>query len=423
MVLQDVNTSQVAREEALRRLQKEYPEYLGNIDLEKTSSEDLAEAIKKVNDEFERKIRLTAAQRILTEQYEQVAKAQKEVFEAELEYRRKAQEVDNVETAGGNPMLKDRNAILERYRNNISKANGDLEEQNNKYEKIYNHLIKQGLQITDNGDVTDGITASEEGRAEAVQKVTEEEKLTAAELKKQQQIEEQINRILFNRKTPQQQIKQLESDIAMLKSTGEDISREDYLLLLQKEDQLELIREKYKKIQESAERIEEIQDKLTDKQRDQLGTARLFSDTMSEIAFNAKNTGDILEDSAKRFGQQIASDLIYYLLWLAVTQGAGDFAGGSPIFSLFGRGLKLPGFAEGGSFTVPGGSGGTDSQVVAFKATPGEHVSVSTPEQAGNSDVAQRLDTIIGLLKKGGNFKVKGNDLALMMDEINRRAT
>ncbi|MGD9597620.1 MAG: hypothetical protein AB7G76_06285 [Steroidobacteraceae bacterium] len=38
----------------------------------------------------------------------------------------------------------------------------------------------------------------------------------------------------------------------------------------------------------------------------------------------------------------------------------------------------LFGFANGGSFKV-GGTGGTDSQVVAFRATPGERVSVATP--------------------------------------------
>jgi len=38
------------------------------------------------------------------------------------------------------------------------------------------------------------------------------------------------------------------------------------------------------------------------------------------------------------------------------------------------------GFATGGTFNV-GGSGGTDSQIVAFRATPGEHVAVSTPQQ------------------------------------------
>lgn len=44
----------------------------------------------------------------------------------------------------------------------------------------------------------------------------------------------------------------------------------------------------------------------------------------------------------------------------------------------------LPGFATGGSFTV-GGSGGTDSQVVAFRATPGETVSINTPNQGGGN--------------------------------------
>jgi len=45
-------------------------------------------------------------------------------------------------------------------------------------------------------------------------------------------------------------------------------------------------------------------------------------------------------------------------------------------------GVPLPGFATGGAFTV-GGSGGTDSQTVAFRATPGERVTVQTPGQQG----------------------------------------
>ena len=35
----------------------------------------------------------------------------------------------------------------------------------------------------------------------------------------------------------------------------------------------------------------------------------------------------------------------------------------------------------GGSFTVPGSTGGADSSMVAFRATPGERVSVQTPTQ------------------------------------------
>ena len=43
---------------------------------------------------------------------------------------------------------------------------------------------------------------------------------------------------------------------------------------------------------------------------------------------------------------------------------------------------ELFGFANGGRFVV-GGAGGMDSQLVAFKASPGEEVSVRTPQQRG----------------------------------------
>jgi len=57
-------------------------------------------------------------------------------------------------------------------------------------------------------------------------------------------------------------------------------------------------------------------------------------------------------------------------------------------------GIPLPGFATGGSFMV-GGQGGTDSQLVAFKASPKERVTVQTPGQqmagqSGASPPAQR---------------------------------
>lgn len=47
------------------------------------------------------------------------------------------------------------------------------------------------------------------------------------------------------------------------------------------------------------------------------------------------------------------------------------------------------GFMTGGSFTV-GGSGGMDSQLVAFRASPGETVSVQTPEQYRKGDPNRR---------------------------------
>ncbi|PLU83526.1 hypothetical protein BMJ22_04060, partial [Sinorhizobium medicae] len=51
--------------------------------------------------------------------------------------------------------------------------------------------------------------------------------------------------------------------------------------------------------------------------------------------------------------------------------------GGGGIFGLIG---SLFGFANGGSFKV-GGAGGADSQIVAFRASPNERVSVTKPGQ------------------------------------------
>lgn len=54
------------------------------------------------------------------------------------------------------------------------------------------------------------------------------------------------------------------------------------------------------------------------------------------------------------------------------------------------------GFMTGGSFTV-GGTGGADSQMVAFRASPGEQVSISTPTQVRKGDPAQQRS-----LQEGG---------------------
>lgn len=120
--------------------------------------------------------------------------------------------------------------------------------------------------------------------------------------------------------------------------------------------------------------------------------ARTGDDAFKKLIFNNEKLGD----SLKTLGRQILE--VIYNMTLAQTFQAGIGSIGSSILSgigsVFGGGsggmtpvpAQLPsiptfgGFAEGGSFQV-GGSGATDSQVVAFKATPGEKVSIQTPQQ------------------------------------------
>lgn len=93
--------------------------------------------------------------------------------------------------------------------------------------------------------------------------------------------------------------------------------------------------------------------------------------------------------------RQFFQDLFSQLLRLAANQlfsqligsliGGGGGGGGLGALLGGGGGGGLLGFQNGGSFAV-GGSGGTDSQLVAFRATPNERVTVETPGQQRMSD-------------------------------------
>jgi TP901 family phage tail tape measure protein len=86
------------------------------------------------------------------------------------------------------------------------------------------------------------------------------------------------------------------------------------------------------------------------------------------VSFVTKGSADF-----KGLIDSILGDLTRLLLrqaLLALIPGFGPALSAAP----------LPGFQTGGSFKV-GGSGGPDSQLVAFKGTPGEKVNVQTPGQ------------------------------------------
>lgn len=110
---------------------------------------------------------------------------------------------------------------------------------------------------------------------------------------------------------------------------------------------------------------------------------------------HAQNLGNALEsafDRAMESGAKL-SDVLKALVqdlikmeartaFKALLYGPQGGTSGGMLGGLFGGFGKLFGFAEGGSFPV-GGSGGIDSQVVAFRASPNERVTVTKPGQGG----------------------------------------
>lgn len=121
--------------------------------------------------------------------------------------------------------------------------------------------------------------------------------------------------------------------------------------------------------------------------------------TNSAFESMGRNVGDLIQ-GVTTLGDLFASNLIK-MGQSELQAGLGSisalFGGGG--FGDFMSGLagSLIGFQNGGSFEV-GGVGGTDSQVVSFRATPGEMVDVRTPGQ-----VAAERRAEVG----GGAFDVR----------------
>lgn len=84
---------------------------------------------------------------------------------------------------------------------------------------------------------------------------------------------------------------------------------------------------------------------------------------------------------------------------------------GSPLSFLTNIEKSLGGFQGGGGFTV-GGSGGPDSQTVAFRATPGERVDISTPGQAGAGGLTLNINApVFGVDDLDAKFNSWGQEI------------
>ncbi|MES9963578.1 MAG: hypothetical protein ABW116_08545 [Candidatus Sedimenticola sp. 20ELBAFRAG] len=89
-----------------------------------------------------------------------------------------------------------------------------------------------------------------------------------------------------------------------------------------------------------------------------------FSSAFEDAIVEGEKLSDVLRG--------LAQDILRVMARKTVTEPLGNLLSGG-LGDLFG-------FANGGSFMV-GGNGGTDSQLVAFKASPNERVTIETPSQ------------------------------------------
>lgn len=122
--------------------------------------------------------------------------------------------------------------------------------------------------------------------------------------------------------------------------------------------------------------------------------AQSFGQTISDDLINGIKAGNSFSDVMKKMAVDMI-ELIAKVLILGPLLKSLGVSGGSALSGVGFNPEKLfgglfPGFASGGSFNV-GGTGGTDSQLVAFKASPDERVTISTPGQQSAGGGGQQI--------------------------------
>lgn len=297
--------------------------------------EGMADGLSKLNDEMEKAVRLTPAyQERLTEAGDKLADLQQRIKRAEVSQGERINALGR-EAAGLRAAAAkfDADDLVNNVARRIEAEQKDLEAMRMKGE-----LVKQiRSEMNGVGDLYDRQARATMSTRDALA-----------------EIEKELNG-LYSRKTPD-----LTGSLAGL--DGKD---------------LETALQNYRKIRAlETERLDLI--KKSAEWANQLGAA--FANTFDQAIQHGGRLGDFLRSLAQDIIGVFSKLAVVNPLINAMFGSAGmGVTGFKPLPSLFG-------FATGGDFTV-GGSGGTDSQVVAFKATPGEAVSVRTPgQQASGGD-------------------------------------
>jgi tape measure domain-containing protein len=141
----------------------------------------------------------------------------------------------------------------------------------------------------------------------------------------------------------------------------------------------------------------ELSQQLAKIQGDVLSASEILFDGFTSFIDGASNAIVEFGRTGKLEMKSLVSDILAQMAKLALNsifkQLIGGMLGGAT-GSGFGGTLKgLLGFAQGGDFTV-GGGGATDSKVVAFRASPGERVSVTRPDQQPAGSAAPNVKVV-----------------------------
>ncbi|QDP46249.1 MAG: putative minor tail protein [Prokaryotic dsDNA virus sp.] len=158
-VLQKAQVEQSVRNDIIDRLQADYPDYIKNIDLETASIQDLKIAQEQANKAFKEKIRLTAAEEILTEARRKSAELAKKLTQAEIDLQL-AEQKGAIITVGRGGALLSSSIHIDQARDDVEKYNAELNTELANLAALEKNLKKiTEAQSVQNEEITEGVIA------------------------------------------------------------------------------------------------------------------------------------------------------------------------------------------------------------------------------------------------------------------------
>tara|TARA_Y100000592_G_scaffold19716_1_gene30208 strand:+ start:2361 stop:5300 length:2940 start_codon:yes stop_codon:yes gene_type:complete len=128
--LKNANTSEARRLEIITDLQKQYPSFLGNVNAETVSNEQLTKALRQVNDELINRIIIEQKQEDIDEQNIEIADAKTKALVAEAEALEKGADLRKKYNDLGLEVTPEGLTSLEQLKHTIDELNRVREEQN-----------------------------------------------------------------------------------------------------------------------------------------------------------------------------------------------------------------------------------------------------------------------------------------------------
>lgn len=250
---------------------------------------------------------------------------------------------------------------------------------------------KSAEQIFNEGKAVEKVIGDQE---EAYQGLFTAAEMVSGQLPKLAKGQEELNEVFRSAETP---LRRVEKQLATLQGlfTGTDQSGNEGVFGFGDIGDDDRIAEFQAAQEILQDRIQAIKDQTKDSG---VEIARFFQgigDDFGSFIFDVVTQSESALDGLRNFAKNVVDDILSEFIRAQIVKpfvGAATSGLGGIASSLFG-------FAHGGQFTV-GGQGGIDSNLVAFKATRGERVTVETPGQqrgGGSSSVSVSVNMTTGL--------------------------